>query len=264
MKLRLMTILLFFLLCSAITAQNTGNTKTHHYFGYQLGGIQLKEKNLIPKVHRGVIHILTYGFEKRQENYKIFQFVFGYSNPKTTIEREAERAEDYDKINGQIYLKYSYNFKVFNRKNINLYIGPKFSYTYSLSYYEGWDSHAYWGNYLSTGPSSVLTVDLKDNKSWLFSLDLSLLGFYNRPDCIRLYKEEDWSFKNVLKTTNENYNLGLFSNAFQLNFKTEYRFPVSKGKYFTFVYTVYFSRIKSKNSKSLLELFYSIGGKIIL
>lgn len=264
MKLKLITAVSLLLFCEIIDAQNSENTITHHYFGYEPGFIQLKEMNLIPKVHKGIIHIVTYSFEKTNKNYQSFKFVFGYNNPKTSIERKAENSNDYDKKNGQIFLNYSYNFNILNKKNIYYYLGSMLSYTYSISYYRGWDSHAYWGNYLSLGPNNVLRIELNNNRSWLTSLNFSLIGFYNRPDHIRLYKVEDWSFNNIIKITNDNYTLGLWDNAFQVQFQTEYRFAIFKSKSFAVDYSFHFSRLKSNESNPLLELIHRIGAKIIL
>lgn len=80
-----------------VRAQDSVVTATHHYFGYNPGYIQLKEMNLIPKVHNGMINAVTYCFERTGRNYQSFHFLFGYSNPKTSIERESPDFQNYRK-----------------------------------------------------------------------------------------------------------------------------------------------------------------------
>ena len=247
-----------------VRAQDSVITGTHHYFGYNPGYIQLKEMNLIPKVHNGMINAVTYCFERTGRNYQSFHFLFGYSNPKTSIERESPDFQNYRKNQGQVHFRYSYLFGLANLNNIHYYLGPKLSYTYSLSYYYGWDSHAYWGNYISIGPENLILVDFPDRFSWLTSLDLSLLGLYNRPDAIRLYKQEDWSFFHIIGKTNSNYQAGILTNALQVRFRTECRLACSRKYHVAFHYCFYYSRIKSSNSKTLFELIHSIGISIFL
>ncbi len=59
-----------------------------HYFGYSLGFDNIKEENLIPKIHSGILHEFAYGWELRRENYHRFLFRLGYGNIKTDIEQE--------------------------------------------------------------------------------------------------------------------------------------------------------------------------------
>ena len=95
------------------------------------------------------------------------------------------------------------------------------------------------------------------------ALNLSLFGFYNRPDKIRLYKVEDWSFSNIIKITNENYTPGYWSNAFQIQLSTEYRFVLNK-RILTIKYNFFYSRIKGEKSEPLFELIHRIGAIISL
>ena len=264
-KLQILLILLLSLPSSnkIVNAQNSEKSNTQHYIGYEPGIIQLREMNLIPKVHSGMINNLTYVFEKANINYQSFIFVFGYSRPKTAIERNEGISDKYDKNNGHLLLQYSYNLSIFNGNNIKYYLGPKLAYSYSLSYYHGWDSHAYWGNYFSLGPNNYLLINLNDNRSWAATLNLSLFGFYNRPDKMRLYKVEDWSFGNIIKITNKKYTAGYWTNAFQIQLSAEYRTVLEKRK-FAVKYNFFYSRIKSENSEPLFELIHRIGAIISL
>jgi hypothetical protein len=248
----------------AISAQDHLASRTHHYLGYEPGHIQLKEANLIPKVFSGLAHSLTYGFETAGGTYRSFQFTFVYDNPSTGIEREFDGPEGYTKINGQFHFSYSHDPVHLSSGNLHYYFGPRLSYTYSLSYLHGWDSHAYWGNYLSLGPSNVLRLSIKDNQMWQTALDLSLVGLYSRPDLFRQYKVQDWSFFHILRITNEGYTAGLWNNAFQLRFSTEYRFAIRGSRLLALGYSSYYSRVTGSEGRPLQELIHRLIARIML
>jgi len=215
-------------------------------------------------VFRGIAHTLTYGFERATRTYQSFRFAFLYGNPATRIENDFAGPSDYTKINGQFHFSYSYDPVDLSRGSVHYYFGPRLSYTYSLSYLHGWDSHAYWGNYLSLGPSNVVRVDLGDDRAWQTTLDLALIGFYSRPDLIRRYKVKDWSLWHILKLTNERYSAGLWSNAFQLQLATEYRSPILGPRFLALAYSCYYSRITTDEGRPLQELIHRIGARILL
>lgn len=245
-------------------AQDHGEPRTYHFLGYEPGHIQLKESNLIPKVFSGLAHTLTYGFERAGETLHSFQFAFIHNNPKTDIERDYVGGEDHTKINGQFHFQYSYDPVHLSRRGVHLYLGPRLSYTYSLSYLHGWDSHAYWGNYLSLGSSSVVRVDLRNDRAWQTTLNLSLAGLYARPDLIRRYKTEDWSVSHILKITNRRYSVGLWDNAFQIQISTEYRLPIRGRRFLALGLASYYSRIKREEGRPLREVIHRIVARILL
>jgi len=69
--------------------QNAEPAKIRYSLGYEVGLIQTKEENLIPKVHHGVANFLDFRIEKKDDSYRLFQFQLGYDKLKTAIENEA-------------------------------------------------------------------------------------------------------------------------------------------------------------------------------
>lgn len=247
----------------SVDAQDRPASRTYHYFGYEPGYIQLKESNLIPKPFGGMAHSLIYGFERAGDTYRSFQFLFAFSSPETRIERDYEGEEDYTKINGQFHFQYSYDPLHLARNGVHLYLGPRLSYTHSLSYLHGWDSHAYWGNFLSLGSSGVARIDMGEDQTWQTVLNLSLAGFYSRPDLHREYKVEDWSLFHILKITNERYAAGFWDDAFQMGLSTEYRFAL-RGARVALGYSSYYSRIARDGGRPLQESIHRIIARIVL
>jgi hypothetical protein len=258
--IRFIIIILILVSCGMpVCSQDTAEPGMLHCIGYQPGYLQIREMNLIPKVHRGMFHCISYGFEIRKRDYQVFRFAIGYANPKTSIERKSPDFNDYDKNQGQIHFNYAHLFSVPGSEKIRYYLGPMVSYTYSISNYYGWDSHAYWGNFFSLGPKFLVRADLVGDRTLQASLDFSLFGFYNRPDAIRLYKVEDWSFARIVRISNQNYKAGIFTNAFQSRFSAEYRFGGSGTCRLALIYGLYYSRIVGADSRQLVELINRVG-----
>jgi hypothetical protein len=131
--------------------------------------------------------------------------------------------------------------------------------------YPNWDdSHGYWADYLSFGPNNILSVSLKHESEWVTSLNFALISFFSRPEEIRLYKMDDSSMDGILKALNSNIETGSISRALQINFKTEYRFPVFVTKREALTCNVDFLRLSQKDEKPILQIIYTFGIKILL
>jgi hypothetical protein len=63
-KIAIKSLLLLLLFCSSAMGQNSELRKIYYLLGYGSGLIQMKEENLIPKVHRGVAHFLIGAIKK--------------------------------------------------------------------------------------------------------------------------------------------------------------------------------------------------------
>ena len=85
------------------------------------------------------------------------------------------------------------------------------------------------------------------------------MGFYSRPDEVRLYAQENWSFSSIVKTTNSNIKPGFINNVFLSKFRTEYRFLTKKDHYFALLYTLSYSRIKRTNEHPQLSSINNFG-----
>ena len=254
MKLIFATFFTALFVLGECKSQNLNDNLLYHNISYGIGSNQIKEENLIPKVHQGLMHYISYGFEIRSNSYNHFQFNFGYGTLKTEIENEALS------INARLSFGYCHNFKILESANLCYYLGPQSSFTSSLAEYENWDeAHAYWGNYFSLGPSNVAFIKLDESKLLFLRLDLALLGLYTRPDYNRLYANEYWTFSNIMKIMNSHYHFGFWNNAFQMNASTEYRTPIFKEYNLSLSILIYYSQIQAEDGKPLKELIYKLG-----
>jgi hypothetical protein len=240
-------------------AQDQEPAKIHHFIGYSPGLTQIKEENLIPKVHTGILHFFSYSIQKKSDSYNLFRMHAGYGKLKTKIEDEAVS------LYGQLSLCYDYQFRIAGNEKFVYYLGPYISFTSSLSEYENWDeAHAYWGNFLSFGPGNSLFISLDHKRSLITHFNLPVFGFYTRPDYYRLYANEYWTFSNITKLMNSHYHFGSLNNAFQINISTEYRTPFYKSSYFVMSFSVYYSRLKTNDGNPLKVLIPELGMGILL
>ena len=246
---RALIFLLFIFHSHSVTHGQVVPNSTNHYVGYSLGMIQAKDANLLPKVHSGAIHCLTYSLEMKNDSYELFEFGLGYGPLKTEI------ANDAGSWNAQLQGGYTYSFKMHQDNSLTYYLGPKLAYTSSLSEYQTWDeAHAYWGSCISLAVSNVLFVDLHSDRSFVVHLDLSLLGLAARPKQHRLYSNEYWTFSNIVKIMNRDYQFGAWNNALQLRASAEYRTPIFGSKTISLSCSLYYSRLRADEENPLTEV----------
>ena len=251
------TILLIILLASLpdiVTCQEQQPPGIIHLFSYEIGANYLKEENLVPVVHKGPIQLLTYRFEKQGKNYNEITVSLGYSRIKAEPETE--------KVSQNIQFRFGYcsDFHIVKRAKFNYYLGFNMSYAYSLVEFPVWDeSRAYWGSSLTLGVSNRMIFDMKENQKWYFSWDIHPMGLYSRPDEVRLYAQEEWTFSNIIKTTNSNLKLGFVDNILLSYFRTEYRLITKKDRYIALQYSLSYSRIQKANEGPLQDCINSFG-----
>ena len=233
--------------------------KRHHFISAWFGVNQIKDENLHPKVSTGTITELSYGFERRKNNFTQFQFILGYSRLKTKFEELSASA------NFKLNLNYSYNLNLYQNNKLKYYLGPKAVLAYSACYFPLWDeSHLYWADYFSIGVNNILSVRLKNKNEWLASLSIPIFSLYSRPDYLRLYKIDAVDFGGIAKNLNSDITPGFWGNAFELNFETAYCFPVFKNNMQAFTYSLEFLRIKKNDGKPFTQLSHQIGIKFWL
>jgi len=227
--------------------------------GMQIGQNQIRELNLLPLVHKGMISEISFETEKIKSNLRQFQFFFSWSRVKTSLEEMSKSA------NISFGLNYSYNFLIFQNKNLRYYLGPLTSLCYSFMLYPNWDeSHSYWANNLSFGTNNILYVALRHENEWFTSINFSLFNFFSRPEEIRPYKMDDYSPGGILKAFNSNIEPGLMNKVFQISFKTEYRFPVFVTKREAVTFNTDILRISGNNGHPIFQIINRIGLKIML
>ena len=262
MKTIILPILIFILTGNLIKGQDTDLSSNHaktYSVNFQMGLNQIKELNLLPLVHKGRLTELSFETEKIKSSLRHFQFSFLYSRIKTGEEEMAKSG------NMQLGLDYSYNFLIFQKNNLRYYLGPQASLCYSYMLYPNWDdSHGYWADYLSFGPNNILSLSVKNEREWFTSLDFSLISFFSRPEENRPYKMDDSSLGGILKAMNSNIESGSVNKALQINFKTEYRFPIFVKKREAITYNMKIIRLSQKNEQPVFQVNWQVGIKIML
>ena len=262
MKTRILLIIVLTLTASLTEGQVPESSSNHHKtysVNIQAGLNQIKEMNLLPMVHKGIISELSFETEKIKRGLRQFQFIFTYSRIKTSLEEMSKSG------NINLGLNYSYNFLIFQKSNLRYYLGPQASLVYSFMLFPNWDdSHGYWADYLSLGTSNIFSFSLRHESEWFTSLNFSFFSFFSRPEEIRPFKMDDSSFGGIFKALNSNIEPGLMDKVFRINFKTEYRFPVFVTKREAITYNMNFIRISAKNEQPIFQIINMFGIKIML
>jgi hypothetical protein len=262
MKTKIVIMQILILISTLAKGQDTRLSTDHdktYSVNFQLGLNQIKEKNLLPLAHKGRLTEVSFETEKVKGSLRQFQFSFLYSRIKTDAEEMPKSG------NIKLGLDYSYNFLIFQKNNLRYYLGPKASLCYSYMLYPNWDdSHGYWADYLSFGPDNILSLSVKKESEWFTSLDFSLISFFSRPEEIRPYKMDDSSVGGILKAMNSNIETGTVNKALQINFRTEYRFPVFVDKREAITYNMKIIRLSQKNEQPVFQVNWQVGIKIML
>lgn len=243
--LRIM-ILFFTFNSSSIKGQVDPETKKDHSVSYYLATNWLKEEILIPKVHKGILNSIEYTFEKCNNHFWSIQFDIGYGKLKTELESEVSSQ------NGQIKLDFFRGYNIWGTEKISYFLGYNVKYSWEIMDFPVWDeSRAYWSTSMTIGPYNRFNVELKNGNQWISSLDFSLTGIISRPDEVRLYAQEKWSFFSILKTTNSGFRPGFLNSILLIDFKTDYRIPGKKGQYISIFYIFLYSRTNKNTDPSL-------------
>jgi hypothetical protein len=262
MKTNILLIQILILTGTLVTGQNNELSSDHkktYSINFHMGLNQVKEMNLLPLVHKGRLTELSFETERVKGSLRQFQFSFLYSRIKTGNEEMSNSG------NIKLGFDYSYNFPVFQKDNLRYYLGPQVSLCYSYMLYPNWDdSHGYWADFLSFGANNIVSVSLKNEREWFTSLDFSLVSFFSRPEENRPYKMDDSSIGGILKALNSNIQTGSVNRALQINFKTEYRFPVLVNKNEAITYDMTIVRLSSKNEQAVVQFIWQAGIKVML
>lgn len=234
--------------------QEKKSSVSQQLIGYELGSYQIKEEILIPKVHRGIIHSLSYRYCKEGKHFHEASFVLGYGKLKTKLETEKVT------WNGQVDLQYAMGFYLVNSQKVSFSLGFNTRYRWSVFEYPVWDeSRAYWGTAVTLGPYNRFMVLLKKNRAWITTWDISLLGLLGRPDEVRLDAQQDWSFAGVMTSTQSNFTFGLVNQILISDFRTEFRLPFGDDNFVSFFYALIFQRVAKKDEPPLKTLTNNLG-----
>jgi hypothetical protein len=262
MKTFIPVIFILVLNGSRIKGQDPDSSFNHpklYSINVQLGLNQIKEMNLLPLVHKGILTELSFETEKLKNSLRQFQLSLVYSRVKTGLEEMSKSG------NIKFGLAYSDNFLILQKNNVRYYLGPQVSLCYSYMLYPNWDdSHGYWADFLSFSPNNILSVRLRNKSEWFTSLNFTLFSLFSRPEEIRPYKMDDSSFGGILEALNSNIEPGLMNKALQIGLKTEYRFPVFVTKREAITYNMDIIRFSQKDEQPILQVICRFGIKIML
>jgi hypothetical protein len=262
MNIRVISGVILLFLATSGYAQDTtvqDAKASTHSIGVTIGVNQVKEANLLPRVHTGFVTTLSYGCTRSQQNYTDFQFLLGYS-------RIIARSEDITKsANVMIGTSYSYAFKVLEDQSLTYFLGPEVKLSYSAGAYPNWDdSHLYWANYLSAGINNVLIYAFQNETQLVSHVSIPLLSLFSRPDLVRLNKFDDLSFSGLIKSLHSNMTLGFWNMAFYLHIDLEYHFPVFRTKQEAFFYSLEYVRLRGSDGNPYTQLIHQVGIKVLL
>jgi len=239
-------LIIIAMISNIVLGQNDNPVSSNHDISYDLGSSWVKEKLLIPKVHKGTINSLSYRFESNKEIYYSVKLVVGYGKLKTELESEKVS------LNGQINLDYSMGFKIWSTEKVKYLLGYNVEYNWSFLDFPVWDeARSYWNTNLSAGPYNRLAFSLKNNKFWITTWYFSLFGILSRPDKVRLYAQQEYTFSGIVNATHSDFEFVSINNILISNFKTEYRIPMKKGRYFSLTYTFIYSKTAKSNEPAL-------------
>ena len=262
MKTYIQLIIILILTTSLIKGQDSDSSANHrkiYSVNIQTGLNQIREMNLHPLVHKGFLTELSFETEKIKTSLQQFQFSITYSRVKTSLEEMSKSG------NIKLGLNYSFNFLVFRKNNLRYYLGPQASLCYSFMLFPNWDdSHGYWADYMSFGASNIFSVSLSHESEWFTSLNFSLFSLFSRPEEIRPFKMDDSSFGGILKALNSNIESGLMDRVFQINLRTEYRFPVFVTRQEAITFNMNIIRISGINGQPITQIINMLGLKIML
>ncbi len=262
MKTKILLIVILILTGSPTEGQDSESSSNHHKtysVNIQVGLNQIREMNLLPLVHKGLNTELSFETEKIKRGLRQFNFFLTYSRIKTRLEEMPKSG------NLNLGVNYSYNFLIFQKNNFRYYSGPLASLSYSFMMFPNWDdSHGYWADYLSFGSSNFFSFSLRNESEWFTSLNFSLFSLFSRPEQIRPFKMDDSSFGGIFKALNSNIEPGLMDKVIQINFKTEYRFPVFVTKREAITFNMNIIRISGNDDQPIFQITNMFGIKIML
>ncbi len=248
-------------LCTAAVNEfpNDSSITGFHGIGLKVGMIQLKERNLAPVAHGGMLAGGSYEFRKIKRQLHTVAFSAGYARPKTGYEGSAVS------MHLDVSLYYSNGFLLLRKNNWDLFAGPMIGCDYSLSIYPNWDeSHLYWADIWYLGGHTTVSADLPRNRSVLLSLRLPIAALCSRPEQNRQVKIDDVSAAGILSSMHGNINPGLLNRIFVCSVQCEYLFPVFDTKREGIGYAFSYSSIAVPHGQPLQTLSHSITLRVLL
>ena len=249
--------LLLTLYALSLGAQEVEELTKFNSFQLDFGLNQLKEANLHPKVHSGLLYGLTY--EHTRQRYHISNYKIGlrYSRLKTKFEQLSASA------NVQLFGNYNFLFEIIKKNRLTYFVGPEINLTYNLSLYPNWDeSHLYWCSSLDLGIKNKLNLQINDKQTLAIDLGFSIFSVFSRPELDRQYKIDDISLGGIVSAMNNNMEVGTINKSLSVIFQAEYQFHTSEKITQAICYSYNYRRIKSNGGRPFQNSIHNIGFKI--
>ncbi len=235
-------------------SQEEQSARTTHLFSLEIVNNQVKENILIPKVNRGPGIELSYRFEKDKKNLNELMFAAGYSKLKTNLET------DKGTYNISFNADYSWGKILLDGEKVKYYLGADVSYNWSVLEYPVWDeSRAYWSSAISAGLYNRIKLIFNDKNTLISSLKMELAGICSRPEDIRLYAQEEWTFSNIILITNSGYTFTTIPDFFLCSLRNEYRIALNEDLCFSLNNSIIYSTISEINGESFQRIIISFG-----
>ena len=253
MKLK---ILFFFILCLpfGLLAQNEWKLRS---FQLDAGINQIKEENLHPKVHKGLIYGLQFEHLKYRKRTTSWGMGLQFSRLKTKYEDLSASA------NAQLFARYAKLFPISQTPKRSWLLGPEANLHYVLSFFPNWDeSHLYWANTWGAGIHNKFIFQIKEKRSLDWELRIPLVSLLSRPEPNRLYKIDDLSAGGIISSLHSNLEGAFWNKSLMIWTKVEYQFQISEKTTQALCYSFEYARIKSKEGAPFQNLQHHVGLKI--
>ena len=255
--MKIIFTLLFAIICFNLGAQEDKTSNISRSFQFDMGMKQIKEENIHPKVHHGLLYTLKYEHAKQSRNISAYTIGLGYSRLKTKYEDLSASA------NLLLQCDYHYLFEIKNKNKYTYHLGPEINLVYDLSYYPNWDeSHLYWASCLDLGIQNKFNFNISYRQSLAVDIGFNLFSIFSRPTLDRQYKIDDISLVGIMKNINSNLETGMINKSFLLAFKVEYQFHTCEKITQAICYSYNYRRVKSIEGFPLQNNLHKIGFKI--
>jgi len=230
-----------------------------HAIGFGAAVNQMKEENLLPRVHSGFLVDLSYEYRRFGERYQNVQIALGFSRLSAEPEDLAATASIL------INASYAYDFRLVEKEDLIFLLGPEARLLYSVTLFPKWDdSHLYWASLWSMGPNAVALFGLKSRSRIAVRLSLPIISLYSRPPADRLYKMDEGSFDQVVRSLHSDLRLGAWNAFFYLHLEVEYQFPVFQHSEEAISYSLDRLWIRRDDGNPFSQLIHQIALKVML
>ncbi len=225
--------------------------------GLYTGLVQLKELNLLPKVHRGLLFSLGYSYYGRESMGSAFEFQAAFAKLKTKYEGAASSQFV------QLEASYAYLLDIAARKDAFSFSGgPYVGAAYNLGFYPNWDdSHLYWADYLGIGGRSLFLFR-HGTKTFVVKASVPLFSFITRPEQERPYKIDDVSLQGIVHNMNSHWEPACWNKMRTFKGEVDYKYSLGSRWSQSVGYSFRYLNMIASDSNPMHQLQHRIGVKM--